>query len=188
MAIELRPEERRQIEQHGAQTYPDECCGILLGKEQNGRKVVTDILRLKNSRQGIPDEPQAPAETMDLLKGAYRLMQQLPHKDDEMRDWLRRADSVVNSARNRFLILPEDFIESDREAEKRGLDILGFYHSHPDHPARPSEFDREHAWPWYTYLILAVEKGVPRELTGWLLTEDRAKFLPEEMAIKGSDD
>ena len=141
MSIELRRQELKLIEQHGAEAYPNECCGVLLGKEQDGRKVVTDILPLKNARDDSP--------------------------------------------RNRFLILPEDFVQSDREARKRGVDILGFYHSHPDHPARPSEYDREHAWPWYTYLILAVENGAPREMTGWLLTEDRLKFLPEELAISG---
>ena len=141
MAIELRRQDLELMEQHGAEAYPNECCGVLLGKERDGRKVVTDILPLNNARDDSP--------------------------------------------RNRFLILPEDFVQSDREARKRGVDILGFYHSHPDHPARPSEYDREHAWPWYTYLILAVEKGAPREMTGWLLTEDRLKFLPEELAISG---
>ena len=143
MAIELRRQELQRMEQHGAEAYPNECCGVLLGKAQDGRKVVTDIMPLNNARDDSP--------------------------------------------RNRFLILPEDFVQSDREARKRGVDILGFYHSHPDHPARPSEYDREHAWPWYTYLILAVEKGAPREMTGWLLTEDRLKFLPEELAISGEE-
>ena len=141
MAIELQRLHDQQIRQHGVEAYPNECCGVLLGKEQEGRKVVTDILLLKNAREDSP--------------------------------------------RNRFLILPEDFLQSDREARRRGVDILGFYHSHPDHPARPSEFDRQHAWPWYTYLILAVEQGVPREMTGWQLSDDRERFRPEEMILSG---
>jgi proteasome lid subunit RPN8/RPN11 len=55
-----------------------------------------------------------------------------------------------DSPRNRFSITPEDFRAAERAAAERGLDLLGWYHSHPDHPARPSEFDREHAWPWYS--------------------------------------
>jgi proteasome lid subunit RPN8/RPN11 len=184
MAIELTREELKQIEDHGSNEYPNECCGILLGKEQDGRKVVSGILPLKNSRPASETSSLGQPELIDLLKQAYRLMQQLPHKDDAMRDWLQRADPLINSSRNRFLILSEDLVSSDREARRRGVDILGFYHSHPDHPARPSEFDREHAWPWYTYLIVAVEKGTPRDTTGWLLTEDRAKFLPEEVSVK----
>ena len=139
MATALRQQELERIREHGAQAYPNECCGVLLGKEQEGRKVVVDILPLQNAREDSP--------------------------------------------RNRFLILPEDLLHSDREARSRGLDILGFYHSHPDHPARPSEYDREHAWPWYTYLIVAVEQGIPRDLTGWLLSDDRKSFLPEEIQI-----
>ena len=140
MAIELPQQQIERIREHGQQTYPNECCGVLLGKEQDGRKVVLDILPLKNARDDSP--------------------------------------------RNRFLILPEDILHSDREARRRGLEIVGFYHSHPDHPARPSEFDREHAWPWYTYLILAVEKGHAKELTAWLLSDGR-RFFSEEMRIAG---
>ena len=142
MAFDLRRKEWERIEKEGVAAYPEECCGMLLGKEQDGRKVLADIVPLNNAHEDSP--------------------------------------------RNRFLILPEDFVRSEREARARGLDILGFYHSHPDHPARPSDYDREHAWPWYTYLILAVEKGQPRDMTGWLLSDDRANFLPEEMTL--SDD
>jgi proteasome lid subunit RPN8/RPN11 len=58
---------------------------------------------------------------------------------------------------------------------------LGWYHSHPDHPARPSEFDREHAWPWYSYVIVSVDGGVPKDLTSWQLEDDRSKFQPERI-------
>ena len=139
MAIELSPEDWKRIEQHGAEAYPNECCGMLLGKEQGGRKVIEDILPLPNAREDSP--------------------------------------------RNRFLILPEDFLKGEREARSRGLDIIGFYHSHPDHFAQPSEYDRAHAWPWYTYLILGVNGGVPGALTGWQLTEDRSQFLAEELRL-----
>ena len=86
-----------------------------------------------------------------------------------------------DSPRNRFSITPEDFRAAERAAIQRGLDLLGWYHSHPDHPARPSEFDREHAWPWYSYVIVSVEAGIPRDLTSWRLEDDRSKFQPEEV-------
>jgi proteasome lid subunit RPN8/RPN11 len=89
-----------------------------------------------------------------------------------------------DSTRNRSLIDPKDFLHADQRARSQGMDIVGFYHSHPDHPARPSEFDRINAWPWYTYVILAVEKGTPRELTAWLLSEDQTRLLPEALSIK----
>ena len=139
MAIELRRQDLERIEKEGVASYPNECCGMLLGKEQDGRKVILDILPLPNAREDSP--------------------------------------------RNRFLILPEDFLKGAREAQSRGLDILGFYHSHPDHFAQPSEFDRQHAWPWYTYLILGVNGGVAGALTGWQLSEDRTQFLQEELRV-----
>ena len=87
-----------------------------------------------------------------------------------------------DSPRNRFSITPEDFRAAERAAAERGLDLLGWYHSHPDHPARPSEFDREHAWPWYSYVIVSVDAGVAKDLTSWRLEDDRSKFLAEEVA------
>jgi len=85
------------------------------------------------------------------------------------------------AARTRFLVTADDFRWAEKEARAKGLDILGFYHSHPDHPARPSEFDREHALPWYSYIIVSVAHGEPQEATSWVLADDRSRFLPEEM-------
>ena len=62
-----------------------------------------------------------------------------------------------------------------------GLDVIGFYHSHPDHPAAPSEYDKDHALPFYSYVIVSVRQGVAGELTSWELTADRAVFLPENI-------
>jgi len=72
----------------------------------------------------------------------------------------------------------------EKDARARGLEVLGYYHSHPDHPARPSEYDREHAWPWYSYLIVAVEKGVPRDSRSWVLSEDRSVFHAEQIEVE----
>ena len=85
------------------------------------------------------------------------------------------------AARTRFLITPEDFRWAEKQAGAQGLEIVGFYHSHPDHPARPSEFDREHALPWYSYIVVQVGRGAPQETTSWVLAVDRGEFLPEEI-------
>jgi len=87
-----------------------------------------------------------------------------------------------DSPRNRFSITPDDFRSAERAASECGMDLLGWYHSHPDHPARPSEFDREHAWPFYSYIIVSVEAGTSREMTSWRLDDDRSKFEPEAIA------
>jgi proteasome lid subunit RPN8/RPN11 len=86
----------------------------------------------------------------------------------------RRPDQ----ARTRYLIDPEAYRAAEREAAALGLDIAGFYHSHPDAPARPSEFDREHAWPSIAYVILAVGPTGAGEATGWVLSDDRSRFVP----------
>jgi proteasome lid subunit RPN8/RPN11 len=85
------------------------------------------------------------------------------------------------AARTRFLVTAEDYRSAEQAARERRLEIVGFYHSHPDHPARPSEFDREHAWPWYSYVVVRVAQGRAQEATSWVLAEDRSQFLPEEM-------
>ena len=86
-----------------------------------------------------------------------------------------------DSPRNRFSVTAEDVRGAERAAAQQGLELIGWYHSHPDHPARPSEFDREHAWPWYSYVIVSVAAGQPQDLTSWRLADDRSHFLPEEV-------
>jgi proteasome lid subunit RPN8/RPN11 len=87
---------------------------------------------------------------------------------------------------NRYLIPPEELLQGELEAEKRGLDVIGYFHSHPDHPARPSEFDRDHAWPWYSYLILSVVDGKARDSRAWQLREDRSGFDEESLVPHSS--
>jgi len=86
-------------------------------------------------------------------------------------------------ARRRFAIGPADFLAAEREAEAQGLDVVGIYHSHPDHPAAPSGTDLEQAFPWYTYIIVAVDKGAAGEVTAWRLAGDRSAFEPEEIEV-----
>lgn len=83
---------------------------------------------------------------------------------------------------NRYLLTPEDYLRGEQEAARQGLDVLGVYHSHPDHPNRPSEFDREWAMPWFSYIITSVQDGRAVESRAWVLSEDRSHF--EEQEIK----
>src|SRR4051812_31375362 len=88
-----------------------------------------------------------------------------------------------DSPRNRFSVDANDVRAAERAATESGLELIGWYHSHPDHPAKPSEFDREHAWPWYSYIIVSVHSGEPRDMTSWRLVDDRTHYLPEEIVI-----
>lgn len=135
-----------KIRRHGVETYPDECCGALLGHDANS---------------GIGVEK--PREILKLFPLVNR-----------------REDSP----RNRFSVTPQDVIEADRTAQARGMDVVGWYHSHPDHPAKPSEYDREHAWPWYSYIIVSVQKGVPQEMTSWRLDDNRGGYSQETIEIR----
>jgi proteasome lid subunit RPN8/RPN11 len=137
--IRLDARHRREIEAHGEETYPHECCGFLLGRDHEGVKVVIEVRRAPNARD---DSPQ-----------------------------------------NRYLIPPGAMLKAEKESRQAGLQILGFYHSHPDVPARPSQFDREHAWPWYSYLIVSVRAGTAEELLAWIVPEETKPFESEELVV-----
>ena len=85
---------------------------------------------------------------------------------------------------HRFLITAEDMMQAELDARKLGLEIVGFYHSHPDHPARPSDYDRDHALPFYSYIILRVAEGRPELMTSWQLQLSREAFDSEELVIE----
>ena len=139
--LRIREELSGRIRAHGAETYPHECCGALLGSDGDGTREIAEIVPLTNQRNDSP--------------------------------------------RNRFSITPEDVRDADAAARKAGLDLIGWYHSHPDAPARPSEFDREHAWPWYSYIITSVETTGPQALNSWRLADDRSHYDPEPIEITG---
>ena len=82
---------------------------------------------------------------------------------------------------NRFLIGPTDMLRGERHARSAGLDIVGIYHSHPDHPARPSQFDLDHAWPVFSYIIVSVTASGAGEMLSWELREDRSGFDAERI-------
>lgn len=155
MALKLRRHYLVAIQKHAARDYPSECCGVLLGKANGSEKEVIEVVPLTNLRHD-------PARAQELLP---------------VDDLSRETD------RNRFLIDPLEQLRVEKDARARGLEVLGYYHSHPDRSARPSQYDREHAWPWYAYLILSVEKGTAKDLTCWVLAEDGSDFQAVEVVV-----
>ena len=98
----------------------------------------------------------------------------------------RCGNTRTDSPQNRYHIDPKELVRIQREARGREEDIVGFYHSHPDHPAQPSQYDQDHAWPWYSYIIVSVNKGSPQDMTSWRLNDDRHAFSPEGIEIRYS--
>ena len=146
--IELSPGDLARIRAHGESTYPEECCGILVG-----------------SSEKIAGEHPAPLARVVRLVGAEN----------------ERAEE---NRHNRYLIPPEVILRTEREARADGLDVVGYYHSHPDHPSRPSDFDRDHAWPGYSYLIVSVREGRARDERSWRLSNDRSRFDEEPIRCR----
>ena len=93
-------------------------------------------------------------------------------------------NTTEEGPRRRFLVRPQDYRAAERRATELGLELLGFYHSHPDHPARPSQYDLDHAWPVFSYVIVSVREGLAAELTSWRLREDRAAFDEELVTVE----
>ena len=94
-------------------------------------------------------------------------------------------NTTEEGPRRRFLVRPSDYRMAEQRASELGGELLGFYHSHPDHPARPSQFDLDHAWPTFAYVIVSVMAGAARDMTVWFLKEDRSSF--DEGTLNGDD-
>jgi len=92
-------------------------------------------------------------------------------------------NTTSEGPRRRFLVRPSDYQAAERRASELQAELLGFYHSHPDSPARPSQYDLDHAWPVFAYVIVAVSAGQPVEMTSWRLRGDRSSFDEVEIAI-----
>jgi proteasome lid subunit RPN8/RPN11 len=90
-------------------------------------------------------------------------------------------NTTEEGARRRFLVRPDDYRAAEARAREAGADLVGFYHSHPDHPARPSGYDLDHAWPNLSYVIVSVNKGHPDDVRSWRLRDDRSTFLEETL-------
>ena len=94
-------------------------------------------------------------------------------------------NTTEEGPRRRFLVRPSDYRLAEGRARDLDGQLLGFYHSHPDHPARPSQFDLDHAWPTFAYVIVSVASGAARDMTVWFLQEDRSRF--EEGELNGDE-
>ena len=95
---------------------------------------------------------------------------------DEITAAVALPNMTEEGPRRRFLVRPSDYRLAEQQAGEKGGELLGFYHSHPDHPARPSQFDLDHAWPNFAYIIVAVAAGAAGDMTVWFLKEDRTSF------------
>lgn len=84
---------------------------------------------------------------------------------------------------HRYLIAPDDLRRLEADVRAAGLEIVGYYHSHPDHPAAPSAFDADHAWPWYSYVIVRIDRGRGADLASWVLADDRPQMLPDTLDV-----
>jgi len=137
------------LRKHGEETYPHECCGVLLGlSHQNADNVDVNIVE----------------------------------------DAVRAGNTRTDSAHNRYHIAPQELIKIQRQGRERGLDIVGFYHSHPDHPAQWSKTDFAEAhWLGCSYVITAVEQGVAQQTNSFLLTgtsEEDKSFEDETIQVE----
>ena len=107
--------------------------------------------------------------------------------DGVVADTFALPNTTEEGPRRRFLVRPDDYREAERRASELGAALLGFYHSHPDHPARPSQYDLDHAWPSFSYVIVSVQDGVAADMTSWRLRDDRTAF-DEETLTYGKQD
>lgn len=98
-------------------------------------------------------------------------------------DILALPNVTEEGPRRRFRISDKDYLKTERRASELGAELLGFYHSHPDHPARPSQYDLDHAFPTFSYIIVSVREGKPEDMTSWRLRDDRSAFDPEELVV-----
>lgn len=141
------------MQTHAESTYPEECCGLLLGNLSGESRTLLEILPTENSWN---------EETAIAFQSV---------------DGLSKQNS---SKRNRFSIAPQVMLRVQKEARGRNLNIIGIYHSHIDHPAIPSAFDHMIAWSQYSYIIVSVQQGLACDLKSWSL-DDNHQFQPEEI-------
>jgi proteasome lid subunit RPN8/RPN11 len=108
-------------------------------------------------------------------------------RDGDVTDTLALPNTTDEGPRRRFLVRPADYRAAEARASELGAELLGFYHSHPDHPAQPSQYDLDHAWPSFSYVIVSVRDGQAGDLRSWRLREDRSAFDEEEVvAVTGA--
>ena len=137
-----------------------------------GENLLTEI-----REHGVRDYPY---ECCGLLLGRYRVAGKLVNETYAISN--AREESAK---RNRFLIEPAELLRGEKYARSRDLEVVGFYHSHPDSPAVPSQYDLEHAWPTYSYIIVSTSEGHAGDLYSWEQEADRSRFNQEEIILKG---
>jgi proteasome lid subunit RPN8/RPN11 len=138
----LTPSQVQQIEGEGSQAYPNECCGIIIGRDVSDGACTRRIV-----------------ERLEPMANVFDPQQQ----------------------RRRFAVDPLALMRAEKSAAAEERLVLGFDHSHPDHPARPSEFDREHAWPFYSYVIVSIAQGAAVDMTSWILDDQTETFSRQEI-------
>lgn len=135
--MKIRREALDAIRAHGAEGFPYEICGLLIGKPGEG--LVTEVRRVPNLEKQNPEV--------------------------------------------RYLIDDKEDMRIRKELYKTDLDVLGYYHSHPDHPARPSVFDTERSWESYLYVIVSVQNGTPADVNAFIAEKDRGPMIPEPLEV-----
>jgi proteasome lid subunit RPN8/RPN11 len=153
MVLKLSNHHLKAIRQHGESTYPNEGCGLLLGKVVNESKTVVEVRATENVWN---------AEAAQLFSAV---------------EGTRSTNQLSN-----YTISPQTMLEVQKEVRDRTLQIIGIYHSHPNHPAIASECDRLYAWEQYSYIIVSVMAGKAQELLCWELDSD-FNFQAEEIII-----
>jgi proteasome lid subunit RPN8/RPN11 len=137
--LRIREAVLEEIRTHMRETYPHECCGLIIGVSEDG------------ARRGLGS---------------------------------RRCRNLnTERARDRYELDPADMLRTSQELVGSEQDIVGVYHSHPDHPSQPSEFDRDHAWPGWSYIIGSVMKGQVATVQSWELDESARRFEEETIAV-----
>ena len=131
----------REIYDHTEASYPNECCGLMVGTMDSDTRTVHTFRKCKNLN--------------------------------------------TERARDRYDLDPLDMLRTQREFQDGPWDIIGIYHSHPDHPSRPSQTDTDRAWPNYSYIIISVQKGTVASANTWVLNETERKFYEEPLVIEG---
>ena len=130
----------REIYDHTEASYPNECCGLMIGAMTGETRTVHTFRKCRNLN--------------------------------------------TERARDRYEMDPMDMLRTEREFENSEWDIIGIYHSHPDHPSRPSQTDTDRAWPDYSYVIISVREGRVASANSWVLNESERKFYEEPLVAE----
>lgn len=153
MTLQITETNLKTICTNAERRYPEECCGLLIGKINGEDNQVLEVWPADNSWN------EADGKAFAEVSG---------------------STSLGGTRQERYAIAPATLLYVQRQARDRGIQIIGVYHSHPDHPARPSEFDRAIAWAQYSYIIVSVHQGKVKDYYSWRLDENH-QFQQEKI-------